>query len=116
MRVDIAGRDVSRYLKTLIRREGFNFRSTAEFEIVRSIKEKVCYLATNPQKEESVETEKFAYTLPDGKTLEVTINSTQYEQIFRMDFYRLAKLVSELQKFCSDPIYWEKNVKAFMMF
>lgn len=116
MRVDIAGRDVSRYLKTLIRREGFNFRSTAEFEIVRSIKEKVCYLATNPQKEESVETEKFAYTLPDGKTLEVTINSTQHEQIFRIDFYRLAKLVSELQKFCSDPIYWARNVKAFMMF
>lgn len=71
MRVDIAGRDVSRYLKTLIRKEGFNFRSTAEFEIVRSIKEKVCYLATNPQKEETVETEKFSYTLPDGKTLEV---------------------------------------------
>jgi len=71
MRVDIAGRDVTRYLKTLIRREGFNFRSTAEFEIVRSIKEKVCYLATNPQKEETVETEKFAYKLPDGKTFEI---------------------------------------------
>lgn len=72
MRVDVAGRDVSRYLKTLIRKEGFNFRTTAEFEIVRSIKEKVCYLATNPHKEETVETEKFAYTLPDGKLLEVS--------------------------------------------
>lgn len=71
MRVDIAGRDVTRYLKTLIRREGFNFRSTAEFEIVRSIKEKVCYLATNPQKEESVDNEKVAYKLPDGKTFEI---------------------------------------------
>ncbi|XP_055372030.1 actin-related protein 1 [Condylostylus longicornis] len=71
MRVDIAGRDVTRYLKALIRKEGFNFRTTAEFEIVRSIKEKVCYLASNPQKEENIETEKFAYTLPDGKTLEI---------------------------------------------
>ncbi len=71
MRIDIAGRDVSRYLKSLIRKEGFNFRTTAEFEIVRLIKEKVCYLASNLQKEESIETDKVAYVLPDGNTLEV---------------------------------------------
>ena len=78
MRVDIAGRDVTRYLKTLIRKEGFNFRTTAEFEIVRSIKEKLCYLATNPQKEESGETEKISYILPDGKTLEVRYRNDKY--------------------------------------
>lgn len=72
MRNDIAGRDVTRYLKTLIRLEGFNFRTTAEFEIVRMIKEKVCYLAGNLQKEESIDTDKVAYVLPDGNTLEVT--------------------------------------------
>lgn len=71
MRVDIAGRDVTRHLRALIRKEGFNFRTTAEFEIVRSIKEKVCYLATNSQKEEGNDTEKISYTLPDGNTLEV---------------------------------------------
>lgn len=72
MRVDIAGRDVTRYLKALIRKEGFNFRTTAEFEIVRMIKEKVCYLASNLQKEESIDTDKVAYVLPDGNTLEVS--------------------------------------------
>lgn len=71
MRVDIAGRDVTRYLRALIRKEGFYFRTTAEFEIVRSIKEKVCYLSNNPMKEENMETEKFLYTLPDGNTLEI---------------------------------------------
>lgn len=71
MRIDIAGRDVTRYLKTLIRKEGFNFRTTAEFEIVRMIKEKVCYLAGNLQKEESVDTDKVAYVLPDGNTLDI---------------------------------------------
>jgi len=71
MRIDIAGRDVTRYLKSLIRKEGFNFRTTAEFEIVRMIKEKVCYLASNLQKEESIDTDKVAYVLPDGNTLEV---------------------------------------------
>lgn len=58
-------------LKALIRKEGFNFRTTAEFEIVRMIKEKVCYLASNLQKEESVDTEKIPYVLPDGNTLEI---------------------------------------------
>lgn len=71
MRVDIAGRDVTRHLRALIRKEGFNFRTTAEFEIVRSIKEKACYLATNSQKEEGNDTEKISYTLPDGNTLDV---------------------------------------------
>ncbi|CAG9805659.1 unnamed protein product [Chironomus riparius] len=71
MRVDIAGRDVTRYLKALIRKEGFNFRTTAEFEIVKMIKEKVCYLATNLQKEESMDTDKIGYVLPDGNTLEI---------------------------------------------
>lgn len=71
MRVDIAGRDVTRHLKALIRKEGFNFRTTAEFEIVRSIKEKLCFLSTNTQKEEGVDTDKGSFVLPDGNTLEV---------------------------------------------
>ncbi|KAK9693415.1 actin [Popillia japonica] len=71
MRIDIAGRDVSRYLKSLLRKEGINFKTTAEFETVRTIKEKACYLANNPIKEESVETEHINYLLPDGNTIKI---------------------------------------------
>lgn len=39
MRVDVAGRDVTRYLRLLLRKEGFNSHTTAEFEIVKTIKE-----------------------------------------------------------------------------
>lgn len=39
MRVDIAGRDVSRYLRLLLRKEGYDFHTSAELEIVRTIKE-----------------------------------------------------------------------------
>lgn len=42
MRVDIAGRDVSRYLRLLLRKEGINFRTTAEFETVSMIKKIPC--------------------------------------------------------------------------
>ena len=55
MRADVAGRDVTRHLRLLLRKEGVNFRTSAEFEIVRTIKEKACYLAANPQKEETLD-------------------------------------------------------------
>ena len=86
MRVDVAGRDVTRYLRLLLRKEGVNFRTTAEFEIVRTIKvviqaylrfylfstqERACYLASNPAKEETMETERvqvvFNHKTPMGK-------------------------------------------------
>merc|ERR1712241_961253 len=40
MRPDVAGRDVTRHLRLLLRKEGANFHTSAEFEIVRTIKEK----------------------------------------------------------------------------
>ena len=39
MRVDVAGRDVTRYLRLLLRKEGYDFHTSAELEIVRTIKE-----------------------------------------------------------------------------
>ena len=39
MRVNIAGRDVTRYLRLLLRKEGHDLHTSAEFEIVRTIKE-----------------------------------------------------------------------------
>uniref|UniRef100_A0A8B9LF68 Beta-centractin n=1 Tax=Astyanax mexicanus TaxID=7994 RepID=A0A8B9LF68_ASTMX len=71
MRVDIAGRDVSRYLRLLLRKEGYDFHTSAEFEVVRTMKERACYLSLNPQKDETLETEKAQYTLPDGSTVDI---------------------------------------------
>lgn len=71
MRVDVAGRDVTRYLRLLLRKEGYDFHTSAELEIVRTIKEKACYLSINPLKEESMETEKAQYMLPDGSSIEI---------------------------------------------
>ena len=39
MRVDVAGRDVTRYLRLLLRKEGFDFHTSAEFEVVKQLKE-----------------------------------------------------------------------------
>ena len=34
--------------------------------------QRACYLSLNPQKDETIETEKSQYTLPDGSTLDVS--------------------------------------------
>ncbi|KAG7378731.1 Alpha-centractin [Phytophthora pseudosyringae] len=64
-RMDIAGRDVTRHLQLLLRRAGYNFQTSAESEVVREIKEKLCYVAFNPTKEEQLEAEKSALAVKD---------------------------------------------------
>lgn len=59
--MDIAGRDVTRYLRLLLRKEGSDFHRSSEFEIVREIKEKMCYVTCNVMKDEGTESEKVAF-------------------------------------------------------
>lgn len=59
--------------RLLLRKEGINFRTSSEFEIVKTIKEKECYLSSNPYKEESSDAEKRVYKLPDGSSLDVSL-------------------------------------------
>jgi len=42
-RLNIAGRHVTEYLIKLLMLRGYSFNSTADFELVREIKENVCY-------------------------------------------------------------------------
>lgn len=51
-RIDIAGRDVTEYLQLLLRKSGVILQTSAEKEIVREIKERQCYLAVDPKREE----------------------------------------------------------------
>ena len=67
-----AHRDVTDHLQLLLRKAGHHLHTTAELEVVRTIKERSCYIALNPQKEEkdsASRTEDFK--LPDGNTIQV---------------------------------------------
>lgn len=71
-RVDVAGRDVTEHLQLLLRKAGHHLHTTAEREVVRSIKEKNCYIALNPHKEEKETTGRTeAFRLPDGNTIQL---------------------------------------------
>lgn len=74
-RLDIAGRDVTRHLINLLLRRGYAFNRTADFETVRQIKEKFCYISYDLDydnklaEETTVLMEK--YELPDGRTIKI---------------------------------------------
>jgi centractin len=77
-RIDVAGRDVTEYLQTLLRKSGYIFHTSAEKEVVRLIKESVSYVAHDPRKEEKEwfgvkhnESKMAEYVLPDGHKLKV---------------------------------------------
>jgi len=52
MRIDVAGRDVTSHLQLQLRRAGYNFHTSAEREVIRAMKESVCYVARDPHQEE----------------------------------------------------------------
>lgn len=74
-RLDIAGRDITRYLIKLLLLRGYAFNQSADFETVRMMKEKLCYVAYNTQVEQKLALETTtlveSYTLPDGRTIKV---------------------------------------------
>lgn len=56
-RLDVAGRDVTRYLIKLLLLRGYAFNRTADFETVRQIKEKFCYVSYDLDKDQRLSQE-----------------------------------------------------------
>jgi len=74
-RLNVAGRHITRYLIKLLQVRGYAFNRTADFETVRQIKEKLCYVGSDIALENKLALETTVliktYTLPDGRVIKV---------------------------------------------
>lgn len=77
-RSDVAGRDVTRQMQLLLRRSGLSLTTTAEADLVKTMKEESCFVTRTPLVDDSTEKDsRTQYTLPDGQG--VTLSTERYQ-------------------------------------
>ncbi|BES92145.1 alpha-centractin [Nesidiocoris tenuis] len=86
-RIDIAGKEVTKYLKTLLRAElSTSYNILSDYEAIKDIKEKICFVRSAETDKIKPKIKSPSFTLPDG--ISVQIKGARYEApelLFRPD-------------------------------
>jgi len=122
----MAGRDISAHLQNLLRDIGFNADTTAGFQVIRKIKEDLCYVSMDYKTDiNACDTEEWkkanekAYTLPDGNILMVgKARFLAPEAIFQpknigLDYPGVHKLIADAIALCDLDVrkpLWENVI------
>lgn len=113
-RYDYGGGDVTKYLYTILQNLGFYFDTSAEYQIVKDIKEQLCFACQSDMirniKKES-EFEKENYFLPDGNVIKLgeerilppeilynpELNGMEFPSFQKLVFNSISKVDMELR-------------------
>jgi actin-related protein 2 len=80
-KINLAGRKITEYLTKLLFLRGYAFNSSADFETVREIKEKLCFISKDLSQDRTLAKETVCfeeeYELPDGQV--VTLGKERFE-------------------------------------
>lgn len=70
-RLDLAGRDITTFLGKILTETGVSMTTTAEMEITRCIKEKLCYVSLDYENEIANNKEEVDFVMPDEQVIKV---------------------------------------------
>ena len=129
-RYNYGGRDVSDYLKNMLKRRGYNFYNSTEIKLVNDIKEKMCYLETNKRAElpkKVLNKKLIQYYLPDGNNITIDDEITlapeilfnpeyigkEYLSFTQMIINSINKIDIELRKKAYESIWLSGGNTAF---
>ena len=98
-RINIGGKDITKYMKKILNKKGYNFEKNSGKMIIRAIKEKACYISLSKDKVET-----FEYELPDGNIVELKEERTKAPEKFIFDFSLILKEGKNIPDICNNII------------